>query len=96
MTFGTNPTLYINSSFKLGPSFPNKIDGFDYKLVNSKVNGDVETSTINFDNKSGEAFLYRGALKIALNQERSACNDFNRAKALGASEAADALSKYCK
>lgn len=51
---------------------------------------------INFDNKSGEAFLYRGALKIALNQNRSACNDFNRAKALGADEATDALSKYCK
>ncbi|PWL31972.1 MAG: hypothetical protein DCO95_01970 [Roseivirga sp. XM-24bin3] len=51
---------------------------------------------INFDNKNPEAFLYRGALKIALNQTRGACNDFNRAKALGASEANDALAKYCK
>lgn len=50
---------------------------------------------INFDNKSSEAFLYRGALKVAMNQTRSACNDFNRAKALGATEANDALSKYC-
>lgn len=51
---------------------------------------------INFDNKNAEAFLYRGALKIAMNQNRSACNDFNRAKALGAEEANDALKKYCK
>ena len=51
MTFGTNPTLYINSSFKLGPSFPNKIDGFDYDLVNSQVNGDIETRTIRYDNQ---------------------------------------------
>ncbi|WP_420386370.1 tetratricopeptide repeat protein [Roseivirga sp.] len=50
---------------------------------------------INFDNKNAEAFLYRGALKIAMNQSRSACNDFTRAKALGAEEANDALKKYC-
>jgi POT family proton-dependent oligopeptide transporter len=51
MTFGTNPTLYINSSFKLGPSFPNKIDGFDYDLVKTQVNGDVESRTIHYDNQ---------------------------------------------
>lgn len=51
---------------------------------------------INFDNKSADAFLYRGALKVAMNQSRSACTDFNRAKALGAADANDALAKYCK
>lgn len=51
---------------------------------------------IEFDKKNGEAFLYRGALKVALNQMRGACNDLNRAKALGAEEAAAALAKYCK
>jgi len=51
MRFGTNPTLYINSSFKLGPSFPNKIDGFNYELVNSQTNGEVETRTINYNNE---------------------------------------------
>ena len=50
---------------------------------------------INFDGKNGDAFLYRGALKINLNQKRSACNDFIRAKALGA-DANDALQKYCQ
>lgn len=52
MKFGTNPTLYLTSSFKLGSSFPSKIDGFDYELVNSQVNGGTETSTIDFNNKT--------------------------------------------
>jgi len=48
-------------------------------------------------NKSfGEAFLYRGALKIGLDKNRSACEDFNFAKSLGISGAAEALKKYCK
>ena len=51
---------------------------------------------ISFDRQSADAFLYRGALKVALNQNRSACNDLNRAKILGSEEAATALSKYCK
>ena len=51
---------------------------------------------INFNNKSAEAFLYRGALKVAKGQKRSACNDLNRAKALGAKEAETAIARYCK
>ena len=47
-------------------------------------------------NKSfGEAFLYRGALKIGLDKKRSACEDFNFARSLGVAGASDALQKYC-
>jgi len=73
-----------------------------YKGRSLHQKGDFEEArenydqAINFDNKDGEAFLYRGALKIAMNQKTSACNDFNRAKALGNQEAGDALTKYCK
>jgi len=47
-------------------------------------------------NKSfGEAFLYRGALKVGLDKKGSACEDFNFAKSLGTDGAQEALKKYC-
>ena len=52
--------------------------------------------SINFDNDNAEAFLYRGALKVALNQIKSACQDFTRSNALGSSEASEALAKHCR
>lgn len=51
---------------------------------------------IEFDRKNAEAFLYRGALKIVFNQKSGACNDLNRALALGADEAKAALAKHCR
>lgn len=63
------------------------------KFKEARENYDL---AINFDKKNGEALLYRGALKIAAGQNRSACNDFNRARALGVEEASAALAKYCE
>uniref|UniRef100_UPI004047A1A2 tetratricopeptide repeat protein n=1 Tax=Roseivirga sp. TaxID=1964215 RepID=UPI004047A1A2 len=51
---------------------------------------------IDFDKNNEDAYLYRGALKIALSQNRSACQDFGRAQALGSEEAKAALAKHCK
>jgi tetratricopeptide (TPR) repeat protein len=51
---------------------------------------------IDFDKDNEDAYLYRGALKIALSQNRSACQDFGRAQALGSEEAKAALAKHCK
>ena len=51
---------------------------------------------IDFDKRNAEAFLYRGALKIVQNQKRSACNDLNRALALGAEDAKAAIARHCK
>ncbi|MCW8857788.1 MAG: oligopeptide:H+ symporter [Kangiella sp.] len=51
MTFGVNPTLYLTTSFKLGPSFPSKIDGFDYEVISSNVNGQTETKQIKYQGK---------------------------------------------
>lgn len=50
--------------------------------------------TINRD--FGEAYLYRGAVKIGQEKFRSACEDFKFAKSLGVSEADKAIKDYCK
>ena len=62
-------------------------------FVEAKKNYD---QAINFNNKSADAYLFRGALKVAVGQKKSACNDLNRAKALGSDKAISALAKYCK
>ena len=63
------------------------------EFEDAKTNYDL---AIDFDKKNAEAYLYRGALKIVLNQKRSACNDLNRALALGAEDAKAPLAKHCK
>lgn len=49
---------------------------------------------INNDNKNAEAYLFRGALKIHLNQS-GGCNDIKMAKNIGYEGAEDLYSKYC-
>lgn len=50
--------------------------------------------TINRD--FGEAYLYRGAVKIGQEKFRSACEDFKFAKSLDVPEADKAIKDYCK
>jgi len=47
------------------------------------------------DKDYGEAFLYRGALKVSL-QYKSACDDFKKARQLEVSGSKSAFSKYCR
>ena len=51
---------------------------------------------IRIDPSNGMAFLYRGTLYVSQKKNTAACNDFNKAKSLGVSEADQALAKYCK
>lgn len=51
---------------------------------------------IDFDKNNGEAHFYRGALFVALNQTRKACDDLTRARELGYPEAAAAVTKHCR
>ena len=51
---------------------------------------------IKLDKNFGDAYLYRGALKVQLNKGSKACDDFRKANNLGIKDAAGALSKYCK
>ncbi len=50
--------------------------------------------TINRD--FGEAYLYRGAVKVGQEKMRSACEDFQFAKSLDVPEADKAIKDYCK
>ncbi len=50
--------------------------------------------TINRD--FGEAYLYRGAVKVGKERMRSACEDFKFAKSLNVPEADGAIREYCK
>ena len=52
-------------------------------------------SAISIDKEYGEAFLYRGALKIGKNRPKSACEDFRRARALETEGADSAIKDYC-
>lgn len=49
---------------------------------------------INNDNENAEAYLYRGALKIHLNQS-GGCNDIKLAENIGYKGARDLYKKYC-
>lgn len=52
-------------------------------------------NAISIDRSYGEAFLYRGALKVGKSRFKSACEDFKRAKALDTEGADSAISDYC-
>ncbi|MEP5612699.1 MAG: tetratricopeptide repeat protein [Cyclobacteriaceae bacterium] len=52
-------------------------------------------NAISIDKSDGEAFLYRGALKVGMNRFNSACDDFKRARSLDAEGAASAIKDYC-
>ena len=53
-------------------------------------------NAINLDRKYGEAYLYRGAIKVGLKRVKSACDDFRSAEELGVKEANTALQNYCR
>ncbi len=51
--------------------------------------------TISLDSERGEAYLYRGALKIFMKKKSGGCSDLKKARALGATDAEEALQEYC-
>ena len=57
---------------------------------------DNYTKAINIDRELGDAYLYRGAIKVKQKFRGSACNDFKMAQSLNVKEAEEALRKYCK
>ena len=50
---------------------------------------------ISMNSNYGEAFLYRGALKVFLKKKSSGCSDLKKAQALEVPDAEAALQKYC-
>lgn len=63
--------------------------------------GNVQTAMTEYDaaialnNNFGEAYFYRGALKLTL-EDATACADILRAKEAGVAGAAEAIEKYCR
>lgn len=53
-------------------------------------------NAINLNRELGEAYLYRGAIKMQNNHKKSACADFKTAKDLDVKEAQAAQKKYCQ
>lgn len=51
---------------------------------------------INLDKNYGEAYMYRGALKLYLSPNGSGCSDIKRAKNLGYAQAEQLLKEYCQ
>ncbi len=65
------------------------------KLGNLKEAMSDFNAAISIDKTSGEPYLSRGALKMALKDKGNACADFKLAKNLGSAEADKAIKKYC-
>lgn len=53
-------------------------------------------NAIQVDKDFGQAYLNRGLLKVALNRNKQACEDFKLASVLEYPGASDAFDKYCK
>ena len=53
-------------------------------------------TAIQLDKSFGQAYFNRGMLKVAMNRERSACDDFKAADALNYPSAEEFRQKYCK
>lgn len=53
-------------------------------------------NAISVNKEFGEAYLYRGAIKVSQKKMRSACEDFKKADNLDIVEAKKALKDYCR
>lgn len=53
-------------------------------------------NAINLNRNYGEAYLYRGAIKMQGNKKKAACSDFKSALKNGLKEAQKAIDDYCK
>ncbi|MBV6643569.1 MAG: tetratricopeptide repeat protein [Cyclobacteriaceae bacterium] len=95
----TKALIYTESALEINE---NSADGY---FLNARaqhqlgyIDGAMESYTlaIKINKDYGEAYLYRGALKIHKNQTRSACEDFKKAENLEVADASAILKKYCK
>ncbi len=57
---------------------------------------DEYNTAISLNPKFGDAYLYRGALRLYMRQKNAACGDFQMAMNLDVAEAKEAYNKNCK
>ena len=53
-------------------------------------------NAIQVDRNLGQAYLFRGLLKVALKREKEACEDFKLTASLEYPGGKESLQKYCK
>lgn len=66
-----------------------------HKLGNAEEAVEKYDAAIREKSTMGEAYLYRGAIRISQGKNRSACNDFREAQSHNVSGAEEAIAKYC-
>jgi tetratricopeptide (TPR) repeat protein len=66
-----------------------------HKLGNVEEAMDLYNDALRENNELGEAYLFRGALKVSQKNTGGACEDFRKAKSLNVSGAEDAIGSYC-
>lgn len=67
-----------------------------HKAGQTKEAMEAYDNAISTNNQLGEAYLYRGALKVYQGKKSAGCQDFRSAKALNISEAQAAIEQYCQ
>ena len=67
-----------------------------HKLGETKEAMQGYNEAIDLDGNYGEAYLYRGALKILSKKKKSGCADIQKAQSLNVPEAEAALQEYCQ
>lgn len=65
------------------------------KLGNTNEALENYNKAIAADREYADAYISRGALRVAVNHKARACNDFKTAKALGSKQANQLINKYC-
>lgn len=94
-----NALYYYKKATELEPTNANAL--FKEGRAQHKL-GEVDKAMSRYDaalreNKNlGEAYLYRGALKVSSKKIKSACTDFRQAQELEVEGAEEAIQKYCR
>lgn len=68
----------------------------NHKLGNVDEAMDLYNDALREDPELGQAYLYRGALRVSQKKNKAACEDFRKAKSAGVSGAEEAIATYCR
>jgi tetratricopeptide (TPR) repeat protein len=96
---------YENAAFNFEKAYKLNTKNAQAALLLARANhkfGEIDIAmefynkAINLDDNYGEAYMYRGALKIYMKKQSGGCSDIKRAKNLGYEPAAQLLADYCQ
>ncbi|WP_017731970.1 tetratricopeptide repeat protein [Nafulsella turpanensis] len=73
-----------------------KVGNAHHQLGNVEEAMDYYNDALRENQQYGDAYYYRGALKVSQKKVSSACEDFRKAQSLQVAGAGEALQKYCR